>query len=84
MFLNSCNLYIRLASNQFPDGQAKVLWAFSFIKDGQAAHFVDHKMHMYHVIGSLDYSTWHEFTQEFIEEFCPKNENQMAKWTSRL
>jgi Retrotransposon gag protein len=78
-FLNSCNLYIGLTSNQFPDDQSKVLWAFSFMKGGQAAHFVDHKMCMYHIVGSLNYSMWHKFAQEFIEEFCPKNKVQTAQ-----
>jgi Retrotransposon gag protein len=32
------------------------------------------------VIRSLNYSTWNEFTLEFIEDFCPKNEIQTA-WT---
>jgi hypothetical protein len=76
-FLNSCNLYIGLTLSQFHDDQSKVLWAFSFMKGGQAAHFVDWKMCMYHVIRSLNYLTWNEF-----EEFCPKNEIQTQ--TSRL
>jgi Retrotransposon gag protein len=80
MFLNLCNLCIGLTSDQFPNDQAKVLWAFSFMKGGRAVHFVGRKMHMYHIVGSLNYSTWHEFAQQFTEEFCPKNEIQTA-WT---
>jgi Retrotransposon gag protein len=34
---------------------------------------------MYHVVGSLNYLTWHKFAQEFMEEFCPKNEIQTAQ-----
>jgi hypothetical protein len=82
-FLNSCKLYIRLTANQFPDDKLKVLWAFSFMKGGCTAHFVDCKMCMYHVVGSLNYSTWHEFTQGFMEEFCPKNKSRHLERISR-
>jgi hypothetical protein len=40
-FLNSCNLYIRLAPTQFTDDQAKIMWAFLFIKSNQAARFIN-------------------------------------------
>jgi hypothetical protein len=78
-FLNSCDLYIGLAPHQFADDHAKVMWALSFMKSGRAARFVDRKMRMYHMVGSLPYASWEEFTQEFIGEFCPKNEIQTAR-----
>jgi hypothetical protein len=40
-FLNSCELYIRLAPTQFTDNHAKIMWAFSFMKGNWAAQFVD-------------------------------------------
>jgi hypothetical protein len=34
---------------------------------------------MYNVVGSLTYTNWQEFAQEFIAEFWPKNEVQMLQ-----
>jgi Retrotransposon gag protein/Zinc knuckle len=78
-FLNSCELYITLASHQFADDQAKIMWVFSFMKSGRAARFVDQKMRMYQTVGSLPYSSWQDFSQQFVEEFCPKNEILTAR-----
>ena len=36
-FLNSCQVYIRLCLNSFTDEQAKIVWAMSYMKAGQAA-----------------------------------------------
>jgi hypothetical protein len=55
------------------------MWALSFMKSGCAAHFVDRQMHGYHNIGSLSYWLWQEFVDEFIAEFCPKNEVQTLR-----
>jgi hypothetical protein len=49
------------------------------MKSGRAACFIDQKMQMYHMVGSLPYVSWQEFTQEFISEFCPKNEVQTVQ-----
>jgi Retrotransposon gag protein/Zinc knuckle len=78
-FLNSCNLYFALTPRQFADDQAKIMWAFSFMKHERAARFVDRKMRMYEVVGSLTYATWQEFALEFVAEFCPKNEVQTSR-----
>jgi len=37
VFLNSCQVYIRLCPNTFTDEQAKIVWAMSYMKAGQAA-----------------------------------------------
>jgi hypothetical protein len=79
VFLNLCNLYFVLTPNQFADDQVKIMWAFSFMKGEQASHFVDQKMQMYDVVGSLTYAMWQEFVQEFIANFCPKNEVQTSQ-----
>jgi hypothetical protein len=55
------------------------MWAFSFMKSNCAARFVDRQMHLYSVVGSLTYSSWPKFVMEFISEFCPKNEIQVAQ-----
>jgi Retrotransposon gag protein/Zinc knuckle len=46
------------------------------VHEEQAAHFVDRKMRMHNVVGSLTYTTWQEFVLEFIADFCPKNKVQ--------
>ena len=35
-FLNSCQTYIRLSPKEFPDDQAKIVWAMSYMKPGRA------------------------------------------------
>jgi hypothetical protein len=77
--LNSCEFYTALAPHQFTDDQAKIMWALSFMKGGHAAHFVECQMRDYHNIGSLSYGSWQEFVNEFIAEFCPKNEVQTSR-----
>ena len=74
-FLISCNLYFVLVLLQFADDHAKIMWALSFMKSEQASRFVDQKMRMYDVVGSLNYVTW----QEFVTEFCPKHEVQTSQ-----
>jgi hypothetical protein len=78
-FLNSCELYTALAPHQFADDQAKIMWALSFMKSGRAARFVERQMRDYHNVGSLSYGSWQEFVDEFIAEFCPKNEVQTSR-----
>jgi hypothetical protein len=47
-FLNSCGLYTALAPHKFTDNHLKIMWAFSFMKGGRAAHFMNHHMWCYH------------------------------------
>jgi Retrotransposon gag protein/Zinc knuckle len=49
------------------------------IHEERAARFVDRKMRMYDVVGSLTYVTWQEFALEFVAKFCPKNEVQTSQ-----
>jgi hypothetical protein len=55
------------------------MWALSFMKSGWAARFVDRQMCAYHDIRSLSYPLWQEFVDEFIIDFCPKNEVQTSR-----
>jgi len=78
-FLNSCDLYIGLTPTQFTDDQVKIYWVLSFMKGNCAAHFTDQTMQLAQQTGSLPWVTWAEFRLEFICDFCPKNEVQMAR-----
>src|SRR6266516_7555339 len=40
-FLNSCELYIRLSPDHFPDELSKVYWAFTYIKSDRSYAFAD-------------------------------------------
>ena len=60
-FLNSCKLYQTSAPHQFTDNNAKIMWAFLFMKHDRAAPFVDRQMWSYQTIGSLSYLTWQDF-----------------------
>ena len=72
-FINSCELYMALTPHQFMDDNAKIMWAFSFMKTDRAARFVTRHMQNYQMVSSLPYATWNEFVAEFVMEFCPKN-----------
>ena len=55
------------------------MWALSFMKSGHASHFIDRQMGDYQSVGSLTYTLWSEFVEDFITEFCPKNEIQTSR-----
>jgi hypothetical protein len=55
------------------------MWAFSFMKSGRAALFVDQHMRSYQSIGLISYETWREFVEEFVADFCPKNKVQTLR-----
>ena len=40
-FLNSCDLYIRLAPTQFADDSSKIYWVLSFMKGDRAARYTN-------------------------------------------
>ena len=80
-FLNSCELYIRLAPHQFESEKAKIAWAYSFMKSGRAALFVDRTLRYEGSSGVSRYATWGGFKMAFIDEFFPKNERQRALTT---
>jgi hypothetical protein len=77
-FINSCNLYIRLALEQFSSEEDKINWAYLFMKSRQAALFADRMMCFEARIGSPKFRDWAEFRKTFVTEFCLKNETQMA------
>jgi hypothetical protein len=77
-FINSCDLYIRLASEQFSSEEDKINWAYSFMKSGRAALFVDRMMRFEARVGTPKFTDWAEFRKTFTAEFCLKNETQLA------
>jgi hypothetical protein len=65
-FLNSCELYISLQADQFPDDAAKIYWAFTYMKSERAYLYVDHVLRQTKERGSLPFLTWGDFWEEFI------------------
>lgn len=77
-FLNSCELYIRLASNQFADDDEKIAWTYTFMKSGRAALFVSRVLRREATSMLPTFDSWDDFRVAFIEQFCPHNETQLA------
>ena len=73
-FLNSCQVYICLCPNTFMDEQAKIVWAMSYMKAGQAAKWSAHIFWWEEKpenIGYHKFINWEDFWDEFKREFCP-------------
>ena len=77
-FINSCELYIRLAPQQFADEAMMVHWALTFMKSGRAALFAQRVLRSEERFGVPRYLDWKSFRAAFAAEFCPKNETQLA------
>jgi hypothetical protein len=78
-FLNSCDLYFALAPHRFADDQAKILWAFLFMKGDRAAQFVNQELRSYCRTGVLCFESWQAFVAIFVARFCPRNEVQTTR-----
>ena len=71
-FLNSCQTYIRLCPDSFPDDQMKIVWALSYMKTGRAAKWTARILRWEEASpGSYRFVDWDDFRQEFKSEFCP-------------
>ena len=77
-FLNSCELYIRLSPDRFPNELAKVYWAFTYMKSDRAYAFADRAIRHEGKMGYPRFPTWTAFRTDFIREFFPWNEAQRA------
>ena len=78
-FLCSCQTYILLCPESFPDDQTKIIWALSYMKSGRAAKWAacifrweeENK-------GYIKFLDWDNFKSEFWKEFCPANSDAVA------
>lgn len=77
-FLNSCELYMNLAPQQFADEVSKVHWALSYMKSGRASLYADRILRFEAKNGTPRYQTWITFREDFVKTFCPKSEAQRA------
>jgi len=77
-FLNSCELYLRLSPNRFPDELSKIYWALTYMKTDRAYMFANRTLRCEGITKLPRFRTWAEFRAEFIKEFFPRNETQRA------
>lgn len=77
-FLNSCELYMRLAPHHFEDEITAIHWAMSFMKEGRASLFAQRIIRTQTETRKSFFVDWDHFREVFISEFCPKNETQLA------
>lgn len=73
-FVNACNTYIRLCPTEFPDDQAKIVWAMSYMKTGRAERWTARIFRWEQEpdnVGAAKFVDWEDFRQEFVKEFTP-------------
>ncbi|GLB43461.1 putative retrotransposable element tf2 155 kda protein type 1-like [Lyophyllum shimeji] len=81
-FINSCDLYMSLAPDAFPDEQTRINWALSYMKGGRAARFATRALrHPLSHGGAPGFRSYAEFRTQFIAEFCPRDEKRKAATT---
>ena len=77
-FLNSCELYLCLSPNRFPDDLSKIYWALTYMKTDHAYMFANRTLRYESITKLPRFHTWAEFRTEFIKEFFLRNETQRA------
>jgi hypothetical protein len=77
-FLNSCELYMNLAPQQFTNETSKVHWALSYMKAGRASLYADQVLWYKAKNGVPQYLSWFAFQEDFVKTFCPKSKAQRA------
>jgi hypothetical protein len=77
-FLTSCELYISLTALDFVDKQVHIHWALSYFKGGHAVSFAECILWQELRSGKMCFTSWSDFTEEFVLAFCPENEATTA------
>jgi Retrotransposon gag protein len=70
-------IYFTVCSDHFPSDQARIHWALSFFKTDHTAHFANRVLHLWRK-GKACYLDWDAFEEDFIEHFCPRDEQLSA------
>jgi len=81
VFLNSCQVYICLCLNFFMDEQAKIVWAMSYMKAGQAAKWsacIFRWEEQPENVGYHKFVNLEDFQDKFKREFCPVYADSVA------
>ncbi|KIJ24423.1 hypothetical protein M422DRAFT_274798 [Sphaerobolus stellatus SS14] len=77
-FLNSCNLYFLIAGCAFHNEQARISWALTFFKSGQAASFADRILRTQASTCAPYFTDWKAFETEFKKQFTLRNKQVTA------
>ena len=77
-FLTSCHTYIRLCADSFEDNDTKIVWAMSFMKTGRASRWAQRELEHEAAKGSLRFTDWLDFEDEFCQDFTPLNAEATA------
>ncbi|KIJ40792.1 hypothetical protein M422DRAFT_89836, partial [Sphaerobolus stellatus SS14] len=77
-FLNSCSLYFSIAGSAFQNKKARISWALTFFKTGQAASFADQILRTQSHMGKPYFANWAAFELEFKKHFMPWNRQVTA------
>src|SRR5882762_2555114 len=80
-FLNACETYVRLCPSEFPDEQAKILWAMSYMKAGRAQRWTARIFRWSSRPENSDstrFFDWQDFLEEFEKEFTPAHADAVA------
>ena len=77
-FLSSCQTYMRLCSEAFPDDTTWIIWALSFMKSDRAYRWAQRALDFEVRVGALQFLDWADFEKEFRKDFTPLNAEAMA------
>jgi len=77
-FLTSCRTYIRLCPESFEDEPTKIIWAMSYMKSGRAGRWATREFELEVRIGSLRFTDWFDFEDEFRKDFLPLDSEATA------
>jgi hypothetical protein len=78
MFLNQCELYIRLRQMDFVDEAMQINLALTYMKSGCTAAFAEELILYEADSGTPCFDSWHDFRERFEEKFCPLDEATVA------
>jgi Retrotransposon gag protein/Zinc knuckle len=80
-FLNSCQTYLRLCPDEFPDEQTKIMWAMSYMKTGRAQKWTARIFRWEQLAENANqtkFLDWEDFRSEFRKEFTPAHADALA------
>ena len=80
-FLHSCQTYLRLCPEEFPDEQSKVMWAMSYMKMGRAQKWTARIFRWEQLEENTHHPKfldWEDFRDEFRKEFTPSHADALA------
>ncbi|GLB42963.1 hypothetical protein LshimejAT787_1204120 [Lyophyllum shimeji] len=84
-FINSCDLYMSLTPDAFPDEQTRINWVLSYMKEGRAARFAACTLRYPNSHDGVPrFGTYAEFRAQFVVEFCPRDEKRKAATTFEM